>query len=292
MSIFNWMDFYFSDQVQFLTMPGHSHTYRTLFYMEGVCALLILAAEVGQKVFLGTLYSGSDGGEYFRNSLTVMAGNSSLGIEKIPFRSITDFLQTLDRFLIPQPTTYLVNPVMMYKTMSPDLLNQVLAENGIFPEQREAIQTNRFTAYLRTKCPYKQIYDLTAMKRIATLDSTVDEELSALYGQPVRVSRKQLHQHLKQLTQLNAPDSYHLLFVPFERLHLLHSSISYVIQQNSLFLAWDASRSAHRIYSRDPSIVTAAYNYMEEIWNSIPAEFTTPEWQAEQIRMLLDLSAE
>lgn len=292
MSIFNWMEFYFSDQVQFLSMPEHPHTYRTLFFMEGVCALLILADQVGQKLFLCTLYSGSEGTEYFLNSLNVVVGNSSRGIEKIPFRSIPDFLQTLDRFLTPQPTTYLINPVMMYKTMGIELLDRVLMENGISKEQREAFKTNRFTAYLRTKCPYKQIYDLSAMTRAATMESTVDEELSALYGRPITVSRKQLHEHLLQLIGLHQAERYQILFVPFETLRLMHGTISYVIQRDSLFLAWDASRSDSRIYSRDPAIVNASYNYMEEIWNSIPAEYTTPEWQREQLNKLLELTAD
>jgi hypothetical protein len=292
MSIFNWMEFYFSDRVKFLSMPKHPHTYRTLFYMEGVCALLILSDEVGQKLFLCTLYSGQDGMEFFRHSLNVVKGNSTLGIEKIPFGSITDFLNTLDRFLTAQPTTYLVNPVMMYKTMSTELVDRVLNENGVPAEKRMAFESNRFTAYLRTKCPYKQIYDLTAMTQIATMDSTVDVEMSTVCGQTISVSRQVLHEHLKLLTRLHEPEKYQVLFIPFERMRLLHSSISYVIQKDSLFLAWDATRSDQRIYSRDPSIVNASYDYMEEIWRSIPAEYTTAEWQAEQLNKLLELSAD
>lgn len=293
MSIFNWLEFYFSDRVQLFSDYEHRHLHRMTFVREDTCALVILSNDVGQKFFHASLFTDPKSTGAFRQMSVLAATSSTRIIEKIPFSSIMDFLHTLDRFLVSQPTTFLVNPVMMYKTMSLDILAQVLDENGI-PEDRYkgAFETNRFTAYLRTKCPYKQIYDLTAMKRVAAMDSTVDEELSQVYGRPISVSRRLLHEHLKQLTRLNAPESYHLLFVPFERLHLLHSSISYVIQRDSLFLAWDASRSDHRIYSRDNSIVTASYNYMEEIWNSIPAEFTTPEWQAEQIQMLLDLSAD
>ena len=130
------------------------------------------------------------------------------------------------------------------------------------------------------------------MTHIATLDSTVDVEMSAICGKTITVSRQVLHEHLKQLTKLHEPEKYQVLFIPFERMRLLHSSISYVIQQDSLFLAWDATRSDQRIYSRDRTIVQAAYNYMEEIWNSIPAEYTTPEWQAEQLNKLLELSAD
>lgn len=262
-----------------------------IFLLEDTCALVILSNDVGQKVFHSTLYTDRKSAQYFQRNADIAAETSTRVIEKIPFGDIMDFLHTLDRFLVSQPTTYLVNPVMMYKTMSVELVDQVLEENGIPASQRKAaFESNRFTAYLRTKCPYKQIYDLSAMTRVAAMDSTVDEELSAVYGRPISVSRRLLHEHLRFLTRLNAPEKYHLLFVPFENLHLLHSSISYVVQQNSLFLAWDASRSDHRIYSRDHSIVQASYNYMEEIWNSIPAAYTDPEWQAQQLRMLLELS--
>lgn len=293
MSVFNWMEFYFSDRVEIFADPAHSQLYRMTFLLEGECALFVLASAIGQTRFLCTLYDDPQSAAYFGHTANLAIPTADRVIEKIPFNSIMDFLHALDRFLTGKGTTFLINPVMMYKTMNLELLDRVLAENGV-PETiwPASYESNRFTAYLRTKCPYKQLYDLTAMTRVATMDATVDEELSAVYGRPISVSRRHLHQHLQQLTRLNAPEKYHLLFVPFERLQLLHSSISYVIQQDSLFLAWDTSRSDHRIYSRDPSIANAAYHYMEEIWNSVPAEYTTPEWQREQLQMLLELSAD
>ena len=292
MSIFNWLEFYFSDRIQLFSDYERAHLHRMIFLLEDTCALVILSNDVGQKVFHSTLYTDRKSAQYFQRSADIAAETSTRVIEKIPFSNITDFLHTLDRFLVPYSTTYLVNPVMMYKTMNLDILNRVLEENGVpEAERRPAFETNRFTAYLRTKCPYKQIYDLSAMTWVATMESTVDEELSAVYGRPIKVSRRLLHEHLQFLSKLNS-HKYQLLFVPFETLQLLHSTISYVVQQGGLFLAWDASRSNQRIYSRDPSIVQASYNYMEEIWNSIPAAYTSSEWQAQQIRKLLELSGE
>lgn len=293
MTIFNWLEFYFSGQIHLFSDYTHPHLHRMIFLLEDNCALVVLANDVGQKIFHSTLYTDKDSARYFQRIADIAAETSIRVIEKIPFSNIMDFLHTLDRFLIPNSTTYLVNPVMMYKTMNLDILNQVLEENGIPEgERKAAFETNRFTAYLRTKCPYKQIYDLSAMTRIAAMESTVDEELSEVYGRPIKVSRRLLHEHLQFLCKLNSQEKYDLLFVPFETLHLLHSTISYVVQKDGLFLAWDASRSNQRIYSRDPSIVQASYNYMEEIWNSIPAAYTSSEWQTQQIGKLLELSGE
>ena len=92
MSIFNWLEFYFSDQVEFFANQEKSNLNRALFFMEDVGALLILSNEMGQKLYLCTLYSGKDGMEYFRNSVNMAMSHASRGIEKIPFNSIMDFL--------------------------------------------------------------------------------------------------------------------------------------------------------------------------------------------------------
>ena len=293
MSIHNWLNFYFSDQVRIFSEYENSGLQRMVFLLENECALVILGSGAGQKAFLSTFYHSDTSIQFFQNSALYALSNSTNLIEKIPFRNIMEFLQILDISLTAQPTTYLVNPVMMYKTMNPEILDQVLADNDIpEAERKPAFEQNRFTAYLRTKCPYKQIYNLSAMLEIAAQEYYIDEELTALYGHPVRVSRKHLHEHVKFLSQLNAPENYHILFVPFKNLHLLHNSVSYVVQDNGIFLAWDASRSDHRIYSRDTSVIKASYTYMEEIWNSIPAEYLSPEWQNEQLQKLLDLTKE
>lgn len=291
MSIHNWMDSYFSDQIRLYTDNRTSGMQRMAFILENELAMIVLGSAAGEKAFLSTFYKSDANIQFFQNSAKSVLMNTTTLIEKIPFANIMEFLQVLDNALTNRGTTFLVNPIMMYKTMNLNILGQVLSENNI-PESdhNRAIETNRFTAYLRTKCPYKQIYNLDAMLEIAALDYYVDEEVSELYGKPIKVSKKHLHDHIKFLTQLQAPD-YQILFVPFKNMHLLHSSVSYVVQDDGIFLAWDASRSQHRIYSRDTSVVSASYNYMEEIWNSIPAEYTTQEWQNKQIQRLLDLTS-
>jgi len=290
MTIHNWMDSYFSDQMRLYTDNRQSGLQRMAFILENKLALVILGSAAGEKAFLSTFYSSDANVHFFQEGAKSAMVNTTALIEKIPFANIVEFLQVLDSALTNRGTTFLVNPIMMYKTMNLNILEQVLLENGIpETEHPKAFETNRFTAYLRTKCPYKQIYNLDAMLEVASQEYFVDEEVSALYGQPIKVSRRHLHDHIKFLTQLQAPD-YQILFIPFKNMHLLHNSVSYVVQDDGIFLAWDASRSQHRIYSRDSSVVNASYSYMEEIWNSIPAEYTSPEWQNEQIQHLLDLT--
>ena len=292
MTIHNWMDSYFSDQIHLYRKLNPAGLKRMVFLLDKRYALVILGLEGSETTFLSTFYRNDDTVAFFQKSASASFVNTSSIIEKVPFRSIMEFLQILDRALTNRGNTYLVNPVMMYKTMNKEILSGVLNDNGIPAEKHHfAFETNRFTAYLRTKCPYKQIYNLDAMIELANQDEFIDEELSALYGRDMKVSKKHLHDHIRFLTQLNSSD-YQILFIPFKNMHLLPSSVSYVVQDDGIFLAWDASRSESRIYSRDTSVMRAAYDYMEEIWNSIPYEFTTPEWQKEQIQNLLNLTSE
>lgn len=291
MTIHNWMNFYFSEQVRIYADRNPAGLQRMLFILEDKLALLILGSACGEKAFLSTLFRKEDNVRFFQRSAKSGLINASKTIERIPVENVMEFLQILDSALMGHEITFLVNPIMMYKTMNREILNQVLEENDVPEELRpRAFETNRFTAYLRTKCPYRQIYNLDAMLEVAQQESYVDEELSELYGRPIRVSGKHLHDHIRFLTQLIGPD-YQVLFVPFKNLYLLDRSVSYVVQDDGIFLAWAASRSRHRIYSRDHSVISASYNYMEEIWNSIPTEYTTPEWQNEQIQKLLELTS-
>lgn len=291
MTIHNWMDSYFSEQIRMYTADSLPGLRRMVFLSENGFALVVLGSGAGERAFLSTFYSSEETVEFFRKSAESSIVGASNMIERIPFSNIVEFLQVLDSALTNRGTTFLVNPVMMYKTMNLEILEKVLLENGIAEEDHpKSFETNRFTAYLRTKCPYRQIYNLDAMMEAASQEYYIDDELSALYGRPVRVSRQRLHEHIKFLTRLQAPD-YQILFVPFKNMYLLHHTVSYVVQDDGIFLAWDNSRSQHRIYSRDTTVMHAAYNYMEEIWNSIPAELTAPEWQKEQIQKLLDLTS-
>lgn len=290
-SVFNWFNSYLANNTE-VSMNNSKRDMRIAYaVVEGECAYLALGNDRDIERVQGVLFYDKSSVDFFVAQAKSDLASGRKMLRKIPATDIRGMLKVLDNYLRPKQMTYLVNPTMMYKTMDITTLEDILRNNDVTGKAKDlCIYHNRVTAeVLRPRCPYKQIYDLDAMMKQASKEYTIDEEMSLTCGKPIRVTKNQLYEHLKFLSSINDPEMYQVLFVPFERLHVLRTNIHFVVQDNSVVLAWDVLQSENRMYSNEVPVIEGFSRYAEEVWRAIPDMCADPYWQKKQVAAMMEM---
>lgn len=292
LTIFRWMSVYLSENVEvFYRQARDNRDNRySINLLPGSLALYTMGLEAPFSAHHSILFRDEESVRFLESSAQNTLMKSQKMIETVRIENILDMLAVLDEHLMSKQLTYMLNPTPTFRSMPPELLKKVLEENEVSPDILEiCLEANKQTREIRERCDYRQIYNLDAMERDVKLSYCVDYDLSAICSKEIRISRENLLAHMQHLRDTPNTESFTITLMQYDSLTVLPTNISMIVQDDRLVVAWDAKHYKCRMYSRALHLIGGFYNYMEEVWASIPSICKTDQWTEKQFNKLIGM---
>ncbi|MFZ5974107.1 MAG: hypothetical protein ACOYU3_01690 [Bacillota bacterium] len=291
-AIFRWLPMYLSENVQVWRYQDFMkrETRMSTFVLPGEIVLSSFAVDTLPGVHHSMIFHDRDTVRFMEDSVRAILANSKKMIETIKAADVLRMLEILDGHLKSRQLTYMLNPVPTFRNMPIRLLREILEENGV----EEGIisiclEANRRTRAVRDRCRYIQIYDLDAMEARVHSDFIVDYDLSAICGKRITVPKACYKRHLEYLLGIKSSENYSMTMTSFSALGLLSTTISIIVQDDSLVVAWDPERYPRRMYCMDLQVINGFYTYIEDLWKAIPPICKDDGWKCKQLNRMIQM---
>lgn len=291
-AVLRWLPMYLSENVEIWRYPEYfdRETRTTTFVMPGEIALNTAAVLSEPVVKHGMLYADKPTVDFFTQSARSALNKSKRMIETVDTSDTLHMLNILDENLKSRQLTYMLNPMPTFRNMSENLLRRVLQANDVDEETtRICMETSARTRAIRNRCQYRQIYDLDKIEACVKEGAMPDYDLSAICKKDIRIGREHLRDYLQYLKGIGNTEDYSITLAPFSQLELLSADVSFIVQDDSLVVAWDAKRFSRRMHCRELVLVSGFYKYMDSMWKVIPPLCKSEEWRDKQFNRMIDM---
>ncbi len=293
-SIFRWMSVYLSEAVEvwYRQARDNRENHYSINLLPGVCSLYSMSVDSPIRQIHCMMFTDKESVDFFAKTARTSFEKSQKMIETVPVGNISKMLEVLDTHLASKQLTYMLNPSPTFRSMSQELLRKILRENDVGEEYiRLCLEANRKTREIRERCKYRQLYDLGTMEAKAKEPYTIEPDLSKICKKEIRISRENLKLHMETLSQIPNSEMYSMTLTNLKAVPVLPTHISMIVQDDRLVVAWDSEKYNCRMYSMAIHVIGGFYEYMEEMWESIPAICKTDEWRKKQFSKMLQLLA-
>lgn len=200
----------------------------------------------------------------------------------------TEMMEIISENLKPDQITYMMNELPSYRNMPETLLKQILTENSVDEEvQKICLKASEGRRKIRNRSNYRQIYNLDAIEKVLQQPSFVEYDLSQIVGKEIRITREHFKEQLQYIAETSFSETYKMILPSFRELHLNNGATSFVVQDDSILIAWDAKQYEQRIVSKELTLVGGVANYVGEVWKSIPPICKTDDWTKKQLSRMI-----
>ena len=288
--MFQWLPMYLQPDVStfFYRDPKPFPLRQNLMTIRGQAALIISSTPAAPERVIASLYRDPEYVKLFDAAIDGILERSHPMMQVMETGALAPFLGMIDDHVKSERILYMINRLPTFRNMPPQLLDEVLRENGVTGTLYErCAAAGRQSASTRSRCECRQIYDLDAIQAAAAEERVVDHDLSAVAGREIFLSREQFRQQLAYLQTRGEESHYTLAVYPYSRLETTVPPCNMIVQDDSLAAAWDASSYPRRMYSEELSIVSGFYEYADTLWECIPPIAKSESWCRRKIGALL-----
>lgn len=175
----------------------------------------------------------------------------------------------------------------LFTSMSRELLLSILQENDVGQHIIESCLASYDGLRQQIYGSVRQIISLSSLKESLLVERVLDNELSAMAGQDIFISKEAYITHLTDLTNLYlANPNWQIALSPENGLKSELPVINTWISHPSTVVAWSPGLPLLASAS-EPALVHAYLQYFETQWNSIPRIHRDKEWVCSEIETLL-----
>ncbi len=291
-AVLRWLPMYLSENVEIWRYPEYfdRETRTTTFVMPGELALNTSAVLSEPVTKHGMLFADKPSVDFLTRSARGALEKSKRMIETVDTSDTLHMLSVLDDNLKSRQLTYMLNPMPTYRNMSEALLRRVLQANNVDEATaRVCMETSEKTRAIRNRCQYRQIYDLDRIEACVHDGAMPDYDLSAICKRPMKIGREHLKEYLQYLMSISNTEDYSITLTPFSQLDLLPADASFIVQDDSLVVAWDAQRFSRRMHCRELVLVSGFYKHMEGMWKVIPPLCKGEDWRNKQFERMISM---
>lgn len=291
--LLRWLPMYLSDNVNIYYYEDscNNNLKQSIYGVDGEIALTGCAIDNVQESNLTTVYKDKANVEFYNTLLQSNLDNSKKLIETINTCDVVDMQKIIEENLKRARLTYLLNNLPTFRNMPLELLEKILDDNNVEESyKKRCIKAYKIRREIRNRCNYRQIYNLEAIENALNNEYIIDYDLSAIIGKDIKISRDDFICQLKYIAKTTTTKSYQMVLVPFSEISLLSKSAEIIAQDDSIVLAWDASKYKKRMYCKELTVIGGLFEYMEEVWSSIPLICKNEKWTQKQLDRILDLA--
>lgn len=208
--------------------------------------------------------------------------------------SETDVLHIYSRMkadVHPLMTVYFMESAPSFLHMPPQLLREVMQENGADEQQiAEGLRMSMLRASLRSICKCAQIYNGDQILHLLQQEKYTDPMLSGILGKPAYITSEQLRQQLRFFLSEVEHTNYQMFLPSFETdLRLSQCGISMTVQEDCMAAVMDLTQRSRNFYSTDLSCIGGFAKYMEQMHRMIPPVKRSGNWTRRLLKRYIQL---
>lgn len=191
----------------------------------------------------------------------------------------------------PLMTVYFLESAPSFLHMPPQLLREVMTENGAEETQiTECLRMSMLRASMRSICKCAQIYNGDQILHLLQQEKYTDPMLSGILKKPAYITaeqlKKQLHFFLSEVEHTN----YQMFLPSFEMdLRLSQCGVSMAVQEDSMAAVMDLTQRTRNFYSTDLSCIGGFAQYMEQLHRMIPPVKRSGNWTRRLLKRYIQL---
>lgn len=186
--------------------------------------------------------------------------------------------------------SYVVSHSLTFASMSEQLFRQVLRDNGIVGELKNAILNN----YAATRASRSRSTDIPTNKHIVSFNMVEEclkhekiycQDLSAYLGKEIYMTNEQYREHIRNAAQSVLENPNYIVALTTKTLSLPSQDSVYRVKQK-LYCCYSSSMIS---FNSENSIVNVSYSIIDNFWNNkLTAENKDRNYIAGQLLGLLD----
>lgn len=289
--MFQWLPIYLQPGVSAWAYysPAVSPLRQNMILIRGHAALVMSSTAAAPDLVVSSLYRAPEYVRLFGSAVESIRSDSRPMMQVTETSQLISYLHLVESRMKSGCLLYMINRLPTFRTMPPELLEEVLRSNHVSEEHYSlCMEAGRQASATRGRCESRQLYDLDAIRTALTQNYIVDADLTAVVGREIRVTREQFRRQLAFLRESIAMEHYTLALYPFSELEIdTLPPCSLLVQYRSLAAAWDAEQYSRRLYSESPSIVNGFYQYADMVWEHVPLFVRTAQDGRHKIDSLL-----
>ncbi|MBQ8725191.1 MAG: hypothetical protein IJY74_05940 [Oscillospiraceae bacterium] len=191
----------------------------------------------------------------------------------------------------PLMTVYFLESAPSFFHMPPQLLREVMTENGAEEAQiSECLRISMLRASIRSICKCAQIYNGDQILHLLQQDKYTDPMLSGILGKPAYITSEQLKKQLRFFLSETDHTNYQMFLPSFETdLRLSQCGASMAVQEDSFMTVMDLTNRNRNFYSTDLSCTGGFAQYMEQLHRMIPPVKRSGSWTKRLIKRYISL---
>ncbi|MGN0395643.1 MAG: hypothetical protein ACI4EF_09775 [Coprococcus sp.] len=291
-AIFRWLPMYMLPEVEVYYVHEWDVEQKQCFILSGgeQMALLGKRTEGEKEERVYNLYRDYHNTMFLKRQVEAFLSKAKRMIYLNPIGDTLYTLKLMDANIHTGIVTYMLNPMPTFLNMPPELVEEILYENGIVGEDAERIsEVNKTRSALRAKCHYCQIYDIDKIEWCLEQKEFVSPLLSKILGRDIIVKREQFRKQLLYILKQMERENYMVLLPSFQSdLADIPDSISFTVQEDALVMCWDDKKFDYTIYSTETTLVGGFSNYMKEVLANIPAVKKKKTWSENRIKSIVN----
>ena len=243
-----------------------------LLIAEGECAV-ISCRRCGEVDNCRTeLYTDAKSVEFFCTLARDHLIHAQPLIQTMPVHWLGQWLEFQQRDAVwgDRGTTYRQHPLPTMRSISEELLRDILTENQVPAAHIEECLTMRRQAVgmKNREVHSRELYDLESMQLAAEQGGYVDYELSSICGQQIAVSPAQFLRLLQQLRERRS-EWVKWAIVPFSTLRASMRNLHIIVAAGKMLLLWEPHHYSLRVGSQLDSMTFAFFEYCESCWKQL-----------------------
>ncbi len=191
----------------------------------------------------------------------------------------------------PLMTVYFLESMPSFLHMPPQLLREVMTENGADEAQITAcLRMSMLRASLRSICKCAQIYNGDQILHLLQQEKYTDPMLSGILNRPAHIRVEQLKKQLQFFLSEVEHTNYQMFLPSFEMdLRLSQCGVSMAVQEDSMAAVMDLTQRSRNFYSTDLSCIGGFSQYMERMMRMIPPVKRSGNWTRRLLKRYMQL---
>lgn len=282
-----WMDMYMTDGVDLRYIIGNfTDAEKGCYYcIKDRLALVGYYCEQNCNLLTYTHYTDYRMMNYYQARVRDYVARSKPVFSKLWLAEHLETVNIMEENLTSFDPTYMICPVPTYINMSPELLGEILKENGVEKAQINRCQDIvRKRHRIRHRCKYIQMYDIDAIEDRLQLDRSEASMLSRIIGKPIYMTKQQYLRQLQYVADTVERGEMEIDLISFRDMDLDEKGISVVAQLGRLAIVWNDNRYDNLIVSTEPTYVGGFVSYLENLYARVPPMNKNMDWVKQRLR--------
>lgn len=291
-AIFRWLPMYMLPEVEVYYVHERDVAQKQCVILSGGTQVALLGkrteGEETERIY--NLYKDYHNTTFLKKQVEYFFSKAQRMIHLNPVKDTLYIIKLMDENIRSGVLTYMLNPMPTFLNMPPELVKEILEENGIEGEEAERIvEVNKTRSALRAKCRYCQIYDIDKIEWGLEQKEFVSPLLSKILGQDIVIKREQFRKQLEYILKQMERENYTVLLPSFQTdVISVPDNISFTVQEDGLVMCWDDKHFDYTIYSTETTMVGGFSDYMKEVLVHIPSVKKKKEWTENRIDSLVN----